>query len=101
MTTIQLHTPIDVITPKGKGKIHFYTDKGIEGDDLFLVIQDDSGEFWSWSNRDITAQQNITLGRIMKKMSAEKVEKELKEHEKKDAKFERSVKRGVDAKKKK
>jgi hypothetical protein len=55
--------PITLITPKGNGWAHFLIDYGIEHDLIWVVFQDDTGECWSWLNRDIKIQSNITLNR--------------------------------------
>ncbi len=54
---------LPVITPKGKALAHFVIDYGIENDLCWVCVQDDTGEFWTWCNRDIRAQKNITAGR--------------------------------------
>lgn len=59
----QLNPPLPLITPKGKGWAHFLIDYGVEHDLLWVVFQDDTGECWSWLNRDIKLQNNITLNR--------------------------------------
>jgi hypothetical protein len=60
---LQLNPPIPMTTPLGKGMAHLVIDMGLEHDLLWVVFQDDGGECWSWSNRDIRAQSNITIGR--------------------------------------
>jgi len=59
----QLNPPLPLITPKGNGWAHFLIDYGIEHDLIWVVFQDDTGECWSWLNRDIKIQSNITLNR--------------------------------------
>ena len=61
--TTQLNPPLPLITPKGNGWAHFLIDYGIEHDLIWVVFQDDTGECWSWLNRDIKIQSNITLNR--------------------------------------
>lgn len=60
---LQLNPSIPVITPKGKALAHFLIDSGIENDIQWVCFQDDTGECWTWSNREIRAQKNITHGR--------------------------------------
>ena len=60
---IQLNPPIPLLTPKGKALAHFLIDMGAEHDLVWVCFQDDSGECWSWNNKDIRAQKNITMGR--------------------------------------
>lgn len=67
MSYIQrIDPPIPVVTPKGKALAHFLIDYGIENDLTWVCFQDDTGECWSWTNADIRAQKNITIGRIPK-----------------------------------
>jgi hypothetical protein len=65
MTTIRLDPPIPMISPKGTCLAHFLKDYGVEHDDVWVVFQDDTGECWSWQNRLMRAQKNITMGRII------------------------------------
>jgi hypothetical protein len=44
-------------------------DYGEEADLLWVCFQDDTGECWTWSNKDIRAQQNVSMGRIKKMVS--------------------------------
>jgi hypothetical protein len=60
---VQLNPPIPLLTPKGTGLAHFLIDYGPEFDLHWTVFLDDSGECWTFSNRQIRAQKNITLGR--------------------------------------
>lgn len=59
----QLNPPIPLITPKGTALAHAIIDLGIEYDLLWVCFQDMGGECWTWNNRDIRAQKNITHGR--------------------------------------
>ena len=59
----QLNPPLPVITPKGKALAHVVIDVGIEHDLQWICFQDATGECWTWSNPQIRAQINITLGR--------------------------------------
>lgn len=58
----QLNPPIPVRTPFGKGMAQMVIDYGIEHDLLWVVFQS-NGECWSWQNRDIRAQPNVTISR--------------------------------------
>jgi hypothetical protein len=60
---LQLNPPIPVLTPKGKGLAHVLIDYGAEHDLLWIVFQDESGECWTFSNKEIRAQVNITMSR--------------------------------------
>lgn len=60
---VQLNPPLPVISPYGPALAHILIDYGIEHDLLWVCFQDDNNECWTWSNRDIRAQPNITIGR--------------------------------------
>jgi hypothetical protein len=60
---LQLNSPIPVTTPKGTALAHFLIDEGTEHDLKWVCFQDNTGECWTWKNRDIRAQKNITQGR--------------------------------------
>ncbi len=59
----QLNPPLPVNTPKGKAVAHFLIDYGLEHNIMWVCFQDDSGECWTWDNKHIRAQKNITIGR--------------------------------------
>jgi hypothetical protein len=61
---IQLDPPMPMDTPKGKALCHFMIDYGAEHDLLWVCFQNDSGECWTWNNRDIRAQKNISMYRL-------------------------------------
>jgi hypothetical protein len=60
---LQLNPPIPVITPKGKAWAHAMIDYSQEHHLVWVCFQDDTGECWSWQNRDVRIQANPTLGR--------------------------------------
>jgi hypothetical protein len=53
-------------TPIGKGMAQMVIDYGVEHDLLWIVFQNDTGECWAWVNKEIRAQNNITIGRDIK-----------------------------------
>jgi hypothetical protein len=61
---IQLNPTIPVVTPKGPGFAHLMIDYGEEHNLLWVVFQDETGECWTWPNREIRAQKNISMGRM-------------------------------------
>ncbi len=61
---LQLNPPIPMLTPKGEGLAHFLIDYGPEFDLMWTVFINDSGEIWTYSNREVRACKNITLGRV-------------------------------------
>lgn len=60
----RIDPPLPLKTPKGKAMAHFLIDYGFEHDLYWVCFQDETGECWTWSNKDIRAQTNITAGRI-------------------------------------
>ena len=60
---IQLNPPLPIVTPLGKGLAHVLIDYGIEHDLMWVCFQNETGECWTWSNKDIKADKNITIGR--------------------------------------
>lgn len=59
----QLNPPLPLITPKGKAWAHLVIDYSQEHDLFWVCFQDDTGECWTWSNKDVRMQPNLTLGR--------------------------------------
>lgn len=64
---IQLNPPIFLQTPKGSALCYFLIDYGIENDLHWVCAQQDTGECWTWSNRDIRFEKNVTIGRVLGK----------------------------------
>lgn len=60
---IQLQPPIPLETPRGSGLAHLVIDYGPEFSLLWSVFLDDSGECWTFTNEDVRAVKNITMGR--------------------------------------
>lgn len=60
---LQLNPPLPLKTPKGDGVAHFLIDYGPESDLYWTVFITATGEIWTFSNRDVRADTNITLGR--------------------------------------
>lgn len=60
---LQLNPPLPLETPKGKGLAHFIIDYGIESDLYWVCFQDETRECWTWNNKDVKIQKNITIGR--------------------------------------
>lgn len=59
----RLDPPIPVFTSHGNGLACFLIDYGYEHDLIWVVFLDMNGECWSFKNRDIRIQRNITHGR--------------------------------------
>lgn len=58
---LELKSPLPLVTPKGKAFAYFLIDYGLEHDLIWVCFQNDTGECWSWSNRDVKIQNNITI----------------------------------------
>jgi hypothetical protein len=67
MTILQLNPPIPLRTPKGPGYAHLCIDYSQEHDLQWVCFIDATGECWTYGNAVITIQNNITLGREVKK----------------------------------
>lgn len=65
MALVQLDPPLPLDTPKGKGLAHVLIDYGIEHDLCWVVFIDDTGECWTFRNKEIKAQKNFTFGRTL------------------------------------
>jgi hypothetical protein len=64
----QLTPTIPLITPKGKGFAHLVIDYSQEHDLMWVVFLDDSGECWTFGNKDIRIVENATLNRKTKNL---------------------------------
>mgnify|MGYP003634113862 CR=1 FL=1 len=62
MIILELKQQIEVDTPKGRGRLFLVTEYGTEIEKIFTVILY-SGKIWEFTNNDITATSNITMGR--------------------------------------
>jgi hypothetical protein len=63
---LQLNPPLPLTTPLGKCWAHFVIDYGMEHDLLWVCFHTDTGECWTWNNKDIKIEKNITYDRILK-----------------------------------
>lgn len=64
---IQLNPSIPLERPKGKGQALFLIDPGIEHHLMWVIAIDETGEIWTFSNPEVRAQKNITVGRLIVK----------------------------------
>lgn len=71
----QLNPSIPVETPKGKGQATLLIDYGPEHDLYWVTFLDEGGECWTFGNRDIRAQTNLTLGRGKAKVDALQIQR--------------------------
>ena len=61
MTMTRLDPPIPLTTPLGAAWAHLVIDYSQEHDLLWVCFQTDTGECWTWSNREIRLQPNRTM----------------------------------------
>jgi hypothetical protein len=66
MTILEVKQGLEVNTPKGRGRVWLVTEYGIEIEKLFTIILYD-GTIWEFTNKDIKATNNTTMGRITNK----------------------------------
>lgn len=59
----RIDPPLPVFTPGGAGLAHFLIDYGYEIDLMWVVFLDKDGECWTYKNREIRLQSNLTHGR--------------------------------------
>jgi hypothetical protein len=59
----RLDPPLPFDTPKGKAMAHFLIDYGPEHHLLWVCFQDETGECWTWPNKDVRLQPNLSMGR--------------------------------------
>ncbi|MFB5634986.1 MAG: hypothetical protein ACE5SV_09020 [Candidatus Nitrosomaritimum aestuariumsis] len=62
MIILELQQQVEVDTPKGRGRLFLVTEYGTEIEKLFTVILY-NGQIWEFTNKEITATSNITMGR--------------------------------------
>ena len=60
---IQLNPTLPMLTPKGPALAHFLIDYGEEHHLMWVCIQDDSGEIWTWPNTQVRSQTNPSFSR--------------------------------------
>ena len=65
MTILELNNLLPLITPKGKAIAHFLIDYGIETNLYWVCFLQSNGECWTFDNKNIKIESNITLGRIL------------------------------------
>jgi hypothetical protein len=63
MMILEVEQSLQVDTPKGRGRIWLVTEYGSEIEKVFTVILDATGEIWEFTNRDVVATSNVTMGR--------------------------------------
>lgn len=61
---LQLSPPLPLTCPKGEGHAWLVIDEGPEHDLQWVIAIHDTGEIWTYQNRDVRAVKNITLGRV-------------------------------------
>lgn len=61
MAILQLNPTIWLKTPKGVGLCHMVIDYGEEHDLMWVVVDDATGEIWTWPNPQVRAIGNTSL----------------------------------------
>ena len=61
---IRIDPPLPLDTPKGKAMAHFLIDYGVEHHLCWVCFQNETGECWTWSNKDVRLEVNPTMGRL-------------------------------------
>jgi hypothetical protein len=59
----EIQKPFPVSTPRGRGFAHFLVDHGKENHNEWICFMD-TGQIWSFLNKDIALESNPTYGRI-------------------------------------
>jgi hypothetical protein len=72
MQILQLSPPLPLNTPKGSGLAWLVIDYGIEHNLMWTVAIDATGEIWTFSNKEVRAQKNITMERYLDNQSLQK-----------------------------
>jgi len=67
MMILEVKQSMQVDTPKGRGRIWLVTEYGSEIEKVFTVILDDTGEIWEFTNKEVRATSNVTMGRKIDK----------------------------------
>jgi len=67
MKILEVKQSIQVDTPKGRGRVWLVTEYGSEIEKVFTVILDDTGEIWEFTNKEVRATSNVTMGRKVDK----------------------------------
>lgn len=62
MIILELKQQVEVNTPKGRGRMFLVTEYGSEIEKVFTVILY-NGQIWEFTNNEITATSNFTMGR--------------------------------------
>jgi hypothetical protein len=60
---LQLDPPLPFNTPKGEGIAHLVIDYGPEFPLHWVIFISETGECWTYSNENVRASKNITMGR--------------------------------------
>jgi len=60
---LRLDPPIPLDTPRGKGFAHVLIDYSQEHDLMWVIFLDESGECWTFLNKEVRLQKNLSFGR--------------------------------------
>lgn len=62
----QLHPQLPLSTPRGTGQAVGVIDYSEEHDLMWVVVQDKTGEIWTYRNAEVRGIANTTMGRVLK-----------------------------------
>lgn len=60
---VELRQVIWLETPKGVALAKFLVDRGVDADNEWICIVNETGEIWSFDNSDVLVCKSYTLGR--------------------------------------
>lgn len=60
---VQLSPQIPLVTPKGNAKAILLIDYSEDHNLMWVCIQDDSGEIWTWPNYKVRGIKNVSMDR--------------------------------------
>lgn len=59
---LRLEPPVELVTPRGRARAVVLLDYGADTDLVWVCFQTDTGECWSWRNRDVRCLPCETFG---------------------------------------
>lgn len=60
---VQLSPQIPLVTPKGNAKAILLIDYSEDHNLMWVCIQDDTGEIWTWPNYKVRGIKNVSMDR--------------------------------------
>jgi hypothetical protein len=72
---LQLNPQFPVNCPKGEGYAIALLDYSQDHDLFWIIAITETGEIWTYPNKEVRALKNITLGRLIQKSTVEDLRK--------------------------